>query len=145
MTTAIAVGTLELGIQPLAMPLVPPSSRTSLASSFEEIEGLCSDRPIAAGLVWLSTIHCSGRQFPLNKPIPVREAFAGGVWTYRFDPIDILAYGATREDAIEAFCEEFACCWDHIACEKDDNLTADALGLKHTMLNLTKGETGSPE
>jgi hypothetical protein len=50
-----------------------------------------------------------------------------------------LAYGQSREEATEAFCEEFACCWEQIACEQDDNLTADAQDLKRKFRDLVKG------
>jgi hypothetical protein len=144
MTPANADSTLELGIQSSAMHL-SSSFLTTQSRSFEEIEDLCADRPLATGLIWISTLHCSGRRFSFRKPISVQETYEHGIWTHRFDPLGILAYGDTREEAMEAFCAEFACCWDQIACECDDNLTADAQDLKRKLLDLVQDGAELPE
>jgi hypothetical protein len=111
---------------------------TSQSSSFDDIQGLCSDRPLTYRAIRVSVIECSGQRFKLAEPIYVQESWDGGIWFRRYDPLSILAYGRSPEEAAEAFCQEFSCCWKEIACEEDDNLTADAQDLKRKLHDLVK-------
>jgi len=138
--------TLESGIQPLMMPIaqsrrassIAKSRSTSLSSSFADIKSLCSERPLAGGLIYISLLECSGWQFRMAKPISVQESYDEGVWIRRLDSLGILAYGRSRDEVTKAFCEEFACCWEEIAREDDANLTADAQELKSTILSIVR-------
>ena len=132
--------TLESRIQPLAIPLGESQWTSTSQLGFEHIKDLCSERPLAGGLIYVSILECSGRRFRLTKPLCIQESYEQGVWSRRFDSLAILAYGQSREEAMETFCEEFACCWDQIACEQDDNLTADAQDMKRELLDLVKGD-----
>jgi hypothetical protein len=46
----------------------------------------------------------------------------------------ITAFGATREDALQSFCEDFAALYEHIALSSDDALTEGARSLKSSFL-----------
>jgi hypothetical protein len=116
-----------------------PSLWTSQSVSFDDIQGLCSDRPLTYRAIRVSVIECSDQRFRLAEPIDVQESWDGGIWFRRYDPLGILAYGRSPEEAAGAFCEEFTCCWEEIACEEDDNLTADAQDLKRKLRDLVKG------
>ncbi|MCX5645909.1 MAG: hypothetical protein NTZ17_14710 [Phycisphaerae bacterium] len=137
MQNCSAENTLESGIQALGMPL--GQTWWTSQSAFDDIKSLCSDRPLATGLICVSVLECSGRRFRLTKPICIQESYEQGIWSRRFDLLGILAYGQSKEEAMEAFCEEFACCWEQIACEQDDNLTVDAQDLKRRLRDLVKG------
>jgi len=128
--------TLESGIQPLAM-LLDQSLWTSQAD-FQDIKELCSDKPLAGGSVYVSALACSHWQFTLTEPIRIQETYERGTWMRRYDHLGILAYGRSREEAIAAFCEEFACCWEEIAREEDANLTSDAQELKGKLRSIVK-------
>jgi hypothetical protein len=91
------------------MPFV--QSLWTSQSAFDDIKGLCSDRPLAGGLICVSVLECSGRRFRLTKPICIQESYDQGIW----------------------------CCWEQIACEQDDNLTVDAQDLKRKLRDLVKG------
>ena len=107
-------------------------------SDIEDIRDLCSVRPLVAGPMYVSVLTCAGWRFALREPIAVQESYERGTWTRRFDPLGILAYGHSQEEAAEAFCEEFVCCWEEIACEENDNLTVDARELKGVLLSIVK-------
>ena len=128
--------TLESGVQTLDAPL--RQSLWTSRSSIEDIQDLCGDRPFVAGPRYVSVLACGLWRFTLRKPIAVQESYERGTWTQRYEPLGILAYGQSREEATEAFCAEFACCWEEIACEEDDNLTADARELKSRLLSIVK-------
>jgi hypothetical protein len=131
-----AENTLESSIQPLVMPL--GQSLWTSQANFEDVKNLCSDKPLAGGPICVSALACSNWQFTLAKPICILETYERGTWTRRYDPLGILAYGRSREEAIAAFCEEFACCWEEIALEEDANLTSDAQELKGKLRSTVK-------
>lgn len=56
-----------------------------------------------------------------------------------YEPLDIEAYGLTREEAIEAFNEELAMIWSEYGLENNVNLTQDAIILKEKINDLVKG------
>lgn len=129
--------TLESGIRPLMMPIAQ-TWWTSSSYGFSEIKGLCSERPLAGGLIYVSLLECSGWHFKMTKPICVQESYDDGIWVRRFDPLGILAYGQSRDEVADAFCDEFACCWEEIAREDDANLTEDARELKGHIINIVQ-------
>jgi hypothetical protein len=128
--------TLESVIQTPDAPL--GRSWWTSPSNLEDIKDLCSNRPLVAGARYVSVLACGGLRFVLREPIPVQESYECGTWTQRYEPLGILAYGQSREEATEAFCADFACCWEEIVREEDDNLTADARELKGTLLSIVK-------
>jgi len=128
--------TLESVIQTRDAPL--GRSWWTSPSNLDDVKYLCSNRPLVAGPRYVSVLACGGFQFILREPIPVQESYECGTWTQRYEPLGILAYGQSREEATEAFCGEFTCCWEEIACEEDDNLTADARELKSRLLRIVK-------
>jgi hypothetical protein len=117
----------------MAMPLGQTWWTTQ--SDFTEIKDLCSAKPLAGGTLYMSVLVCNNCRFVLKERIGIQETYEGDRWVHRCEPLGILAYGRSREEASEVFCEEFACCWEEIACE-DDNLTADALELKNRLRSL---------
>jgi hypothetical protein len=51
-----------------------------------------------------------------------------------------MGFGHTRLDAELSFCFGFALNWDQIVRDVDENLTLDAIGLKHALLSLVKAQ-----
>jgi hypothetical protein len=136
MSNPSAEYTLESGIQALDMRL--GQTWWTSQSNPSDIKDLYSDRPLASGPMYVSVIACANWRFTLRQPILIQESYERGIWTQRYEPLGILAFGQSREEATEAFCVEFACCWEEIACEEDDNLTADARELKGRLRSIVK-------
>jgi len=127
---------VEVPTMPAFYRMPPSDSWWTSSATAEDLDKLCSSRPLAGSACCASTIEYKDERFTLRKPIRVQESFDGGMWTYRYLPFGITAYGSSKEEAWSAFRMEFACCWHDIASEEDSNLTEDARELKTAMLNL---------
>ena len=110
--------------------------------AFESIGKSISHKPMLSGPIYRREIRYGDRCFVLSEPIYIDQRYEGGAWICRFEPLGILAYGSSFEEAYGAFQMEFACCWDEIACEDDTHLTEDAKELKRKLCDLvTKVES----
>jgi len=77
----------------------------------------------------------------LKHPIAVSiEDQSDGLFIATHDQLEIHAFGSSREEAMEAFAQEFTVLWQEIAKEADDNLTPDALLLKRKLRSLVDSE-----
>src|SRR4030042_5925123 len=110
MSNLSAEYTLESGVQMLDAPL--GQSWWTSHSNPEDVKDLWSNRPLVAGPMYVSILACSGWRFELRKPVAVRETYEQGTWTQRYEPLGILAYGQSREEATKAFCADFAGGWE---------------------------------
>lgn len=82
-------------------------------------------------------ISYNGISLRLKHPIAVAiEEKAEGVFVATHDQLNIHAFGYSREEAMEAFAQEFIVLWREIAEENDDMLTHDAQFLKNTLRDL---------
>ena len=61
-----------------------------------------------------------------------------GLWYHEFSPLEISAYGRTREESAEAFSEYFSSIWHFIAEREDESLGPEAVELKRKMRDLVK-------
>ncbi|MGV8122941.1 MAG: hypothetical protein AB2L14_24535 [Candidatus Xenobiia bacterium LiM19] len=104
----------------------------------ETIETLTDIRPAQLVPLYKQQIHYSNKILYLKDLIKIDVDFQDGVWIYHYQPLGITGYGATRKEAQEAFLLDFISCWDLIAQEIDENLTADALSLKTKLLSLVE-------
>jgi len=100
------------------------------AGEVEEVEEVIDARTVEPKSLQWSRLSYSGRRFVLRRPIVVEVEFNDDAWTHRFEPLSILGFGETRGESSEAFRMDFAACWDAIAHERDEALTADARALK---------------
>jgi hypothetical protein len=123
---AVSVGTTE-DVPPQAevrrllssRPLRWPDSRVVYSNSY---------RP--------SLIKWGNRTFELKRPLSCRMEYSEGMWVIECADIAARAYDRTREAAINAFAEEFAMLWDDYAQANDDQLAADALTIKHQLIEI---------
>jgi len=74
----------------------------------------------------------------LRAPISVKLCFENGLWLAESSAFCILAYGKDKADALRSFAEDFSVVWDAIAQLPDDQLTVDAIALKHNLISIVK-------
>ena len=86
----------------------------------------------------LAEIRYETRVFELRRLIAVRVSGNENGWTHEFDDLGIIGYGKTRQESIESFEMEFACCWDAIVNEAPQNLTIDAQALAYRTMQLVQ-------
>lgn len=79
---------------------------------------------------------------PLQEAIEVAPDFSDNLVSFEYQPLDILAYGQTREEAEAAFREELNWLWEAYALAQDETLDRNAQELKATLLSLVRGEDG---
>jgi hypothetical protein len=79
-------------------------------------------------------LTAEGKLFKLKIPIDVAVLFEEGSVVNQSLKFSITAFGATREDALQSFCEDFAALYEHIALSSDDALTEGARSLKSSFL-----------
>ena len=90
-------------------------------------------------LIWAELVY-ENRRFVFDRQIAVRVTREEGGWTYESDEIELMGFGHTRGEAESSFCFGFVAQWDDIACEDDENLTQDAIGMKRALQALVKTE-----
>lgn len=74
------------------------------------------------------------------KPIEVVPTFENQEVIIEIEKFGIIAAGATREEAVEAFQDDLAWLWLEYACAPDDQLSEDARSLKKELKELFKEE-----
>lgn len=91
---------------------------------------------ISAEIESWNTVRYEDRCFMFRSPLQVYSERQEDIWAVASPTLGILGYGPTRDEAVHAFEMDFAACWDLVAMENDNNLTADAIVLKTAMLDL---------
>ncbi len=84
----------------------------------------------------IKQIHSADRRFWFRNAIQVEAHQEQGHWILECRPLYLVGYGKTKEESRRSFVEAFECQWDSIAQERDSKLTAEALDLKRTLLEL---------
>jgi hypothetical protein len=74
----------------------------------------------------LGEVKASGRVFRLNEPLAATLSFENGLCYCEFKPLSILAFGRSRQEAINSFCDDFSMVWDEIAQAPSGSLTPEA-------------------
>jgi len=93
------------------------------------------------GSVSLNEIRSQGRLFRLSQPLRIEvSSFLGG-WSYESKPLSILAFGKSRQEALDSFMEDFSVLWDAIAQALDEALTVDAIAVKQAFRQLVRDLT----
>jgi hypothetical protein len=92
-------------------------------------------------------VRSEGKVFRLAHPIACAIEKQEGLFISEFEPLDIIAYGESREEAIQGFSHEFMILWEAIARQQDSSLTDDAKSLKRKLHELVTEVTeyGSEE
>lgn len=91
---------------------------------------------------WTRITH-EDREFELHLPLVIKVQWDGEGWVFESQELGIVGFGQLRREAIFAFGQDFASCWDNIALAGDDDLTEDALELKKALLVLVKSAGAS--
>ena len=81
----------------------------------------------------------------MRHPVRIGVSFEDGAWVYEFAPLRLRAFAPSHGEALAAFREDFAACWDSLAQESNDLLTEDAIAVKRTMLDLARAAGGSSQ
>ena len=82
-------------------------------------------------------ISYDGCHLDLKHPIAVTIEDKGeGLFVATHDQLEIQAFGPSRDEAMEAFAQEFTVLWREIAEEAAENLAPDALALKRKLRDL---------
>ena len=82
-------------------------------------------------------ISYDGCHLDLKHPIAVTIEDKGeGLFVATHDQLEIQAFGPSRDEAKEAFAQEFIVLWREIAEEAAENLAPDALALKRKLRDL---------
>jgi hypothetical protein len=87
----------------------------------------------------LNAIPLPGNPLPLLEPLSVVPDFSDDLVSFEYNPLGIVAYGATREAAERAFLEELAWLWEEYAHAPDEALARDAQRLKQRLHELVEG------
>jgi hypothetical protein len=116
-------------------------TRGGLVKSILEVEDI---RPVKVGSLTWNRLSGHDRLFHFKHPLEVLARHDGGGWVFEAPEIGIKAYAERRSDAIEAFQDDFAFCYDQYAMSPDDELTDGAKELKVKFLALVE-KVGGPE
>jgi hypothetical protein len=95
-------------------------------------------QPLKSFLVELEDIVFAEKIFRLHTPMFVTVSAEDGVWYCENKDLSSLAFGATAEQAVYSFCEDFSVLWDEIAMAPDEMLTLDAQRVKNALLTAVK-------
>jgi hypothetical protein len=88
-------------------------------------------------LVWNELNH-GDRTFLFNSALCIRVTKEDGGWSFETDAPELVGFGDTRDEAEQAFRQDFAACWDHLTREKDEGMDMRARKLKLALLELAK-------
>lgn len=86
---------------------------------------------------WTRITH-EDREFELHLPLDITVQWDGIGWVFEAESLGITGFGQLRREAMVAFGQDFAACWDNIALAKDGELTQDALEMKKALRALVK-------
>jgi hypothetical protein len=88
----------------------------------------------------LKEVSFGSKTVLLNDPLSAEVTFDSDAQNFiiSFAPLDITAWGESRQDAEEAFNFSFISLVESILLEKDTNLTSEALTLKKALQRLVK-------
>ncbi|MDD4403138.1 MAG: hypothetical protein PHI24_15150 [Desulfitobacteriaceae bacterium] len=88
--------------------------------------------------VKLSKISAFDMTLELYQPLIMEPLYTGQEIILEWPAFHIIASGATREEAIYTFEEDFVWLWKEYALVNDNELSPDALQLKNELLSLVK-------
>jgi hypothetical protein len=90
---------------------------------------------------WTRITH-EDREFELHLPLDITVQWDGMGWVFEAEALGIIGFGQLRREAMVAFGQDFAACWDNIALAEDSDLTQDALEMKKALRALVKSAGG---
>lgn len=91
--------------------------------------------------LFLDEVRSQGRCFLLTHPLQIESTSSQEGWCYEFKPLAILAFGKSRQEALDSFTEDFGVLWGAIAQAPDASLTADAIAVKQAFERLVETVT----
>jgi hypothetical protein len=81
-------------------------------------------------IIRLEDVLFADRAFRLNSPISLVLYENEGGWCCENIDFSSFTFGATAQEAVYSFCEDFAVLWDEIANAPNEDLAPDAQRLK---------------
>ena len=95
------------------------------------------DRPsLGPGEVRVSRIFSDNRSFDLWQNLVVVLSNEGPHWTCECEPLHLLGYGSSADEALRSFMHDFADTYNGLIGEPDERLSADAQALKRDLARL---------
>ncbi len=88
-------------------------------------------------------VRTKHREFHLYGGITPKVYMKSGLWLWEYESLGIIAHGESRDEAREAFYNEFAFLWDTYADADDKELTEDARELKRKLRELVSEVKGA--
>ena len=98
-----------------------------------EIRDVVEINPVDDGPLELTAIPLIDGSLPLREPLSVPPDFSDNLVTFGYEPLGILAYGKTRDEAEQAFSDELEWLWLSYANAPDEELAPDAIGMKQRL------------
>jgi hypothetical protein len=96
-----------------------------------------AEAPVVEALRWTG-LTFGDREFVFRRELTVSVTGSEDGWLFESDNPEITGFALERQEALLAFGQDLAACWDHIACETDGHLTQDAIEFKHALRDLVK-------
>lgn len=120
--------------------LIQVTGRVQLDSSGhpEKIIDVSSINELDLSTVKLSIISAFDTTLELSDPLIMEPQYIEQEVILEWPAFNIIASGATREDAICTFEEDFVWLWKEYALANDNELSSDARQLKNDLLSLVK-------
>jgi hypothetical protein len=81
-------------------------------------------------------LTCGNREFIFSRELVVNVTNTDGGWVFKSEEPSIVGFGLQRQEAHQAFRQDFATCWDVIASKENSRLTLDAIDLKTSLKSL---------
>lgn len=106
-----------------------------------EVRDVVEITPVDESPLELAAIPLAAAPIALLEPLSVPPDFSDNLVNFNYDPLGIVAYGQTREEAEQAFREELAWLWQEYAAAPEDTLTAGAIRFKQHLHQLVGGVT----
>jgi len=95
--------------------------------------------------VQIESVRYGHRRWSLREPIMAAVTVSESIVSCEYEPLHLLGYGKSLDEAIAAIKYDFVVAYDEIAEEDDENLSADAKDLKAALLSITGCLVLSPE
>jgi len=86
--------------------------------------------------IYLAKLACGNKDFLFSRELVIKVTGSEEGWIFKSEDPEIVGFGLQRQDALLAFRQDFATCWDVIASKDDSLLTLDAIDLKNSLKSL---------
>ncbi|MBU0609031.1 MAG: hypothetical protein KKI08_14185, partial [Armatimonadetes bacterium] len=104
-----------------------------------EVRDVVEVTPVDESPLELAAIPLAAGALALPSPLSVPATFSDNLLSFEYEPLGIVAYGQTRDEAEAAFREELVWLWEEYADAPEEDLADDARRLKQQLHELVEG------